>query len=157
MHRLAFLLLAIQSSVIFAMDPVTPPDSPIVVYQSDGDYDDIKANLEMAITDRGMLITNTLHISDMLERTASDTGLDKKLYQQAESLEFCSILMSYKMSLAHPANLAICPLTIGIYKGIDETDRIHVVFRRPQLLGDAEQVTQAVTGLLVGIVQEALE
>ncbi len=157
MRRLAFLLLAIQSSVIFAIDPVTPPDSPIVVYQSDGDYDDIKANLEMAIADRGMLITNTLHISDMLERTAEDTGLDKKLYQKAESLEFCSILMSYRMSLAHPANLAICPLTIGIYKGLEGTDPVHVVFRRPRLLGDAAQATQSVTELLDGIVQEALE
>lgn len=157
MRRLTFLLLVTHSSLIFATDPITPPNSPIVVYQSSGDYDDIKANLEMAITDRGMLITNTLHISDMLERTAGDTGLDKKLYQEAESLEFCSILMSYKMSLAHPANLAICPLTIGIYKGLDEADPVHVVYRRPQLLGDAGPVTQAVTGLLDGVVQEALE
>jgi hypothetical protein len=35
--------------------------------------------------------------------------------EQAESLEFCSILYSYRMSLAHPANMATCPLTISIY------------------------------------------
>lgn len=157
MLKNVFFILAIHSSALFAMDPVTPPDSPIVIYQGSGGYDDIKANLELAITDRGMLITNTLHISDMLERTAADTGLERKLYRKAEALEFCSILMSYKMSLAHPANLAICPLTIGLYQGPKDDEPVQVVFRRPRLLGEAEQVEQALVELLDAIVQEALE
>jgi hypothetical protein len=93
----------------------------------------------------------------MLERTAGDTGLDKKLYQRAESMEFCSILMSYRMSQVHPANLAICPFTIGICKETDEAGPVNLVFRRPQLLGDAAPVARAVTELLDGIVREALE
>jgi len=137
--------------------PVTPDDSPIRVYRSDMEYDEVRSNLEMAITGQGMRITNTLHISEMLERTAADTGLDKKLYENAESLEFCSILMSYKMSAANPANMATCPLTISIYQKAGDTENTYVAFRRPAMLGDASDVERALLEMLDEIVEEAIE
>ena len=106
MPKLILSLLLFTLCLPAWAQPVTPDDSPIRVYQTDMDYDEVKSNLEMAITGQGMRITNTLHISEMLERTAADTGLEKKLYENAESLEFCSILMSYRMSEANPANMA---------------------------------------------------
>ena len=127
------------------------------VYQSDMEYDEVKSNLEIAITGQGMVITNTLHISEMLERTAADTGLEKKLYENAESLEFCSILMSHRMSAADPANMATCPLTISIYQKAGDTKNTYVAFRRPAMLGDAADVEQALLDMLDEIVKEAIE
>ena len=110
--------------------PVTPDDSPIRVYRTDMDYDEVKSNLEMAITGQGMRITNTLHISEMLERTAADTGFEKKLYEHAESLEFCSIPMSYRMSAANPANkvtilLALDLKSLGLRLKGDHHGEVH--------------------------------
>lgn len=156
-QALLFFTLALPVALACAAEPVTDGGSPIVVYQSDGDYEDIKSNLELAITGRGMVITNTLHISEMLDRTAADTGLEKRLYEHAESLEFCSIQMSYRMSLAHPANLASCPLTISIYRTPDDPGHTYLAFRRPQFLGEGTAAETALSELLDGIVQESLE
>ncbi|MCG8428720.1 MAG: DUF302 domain-containing protein, partial [Chromatiales bacterium] len=106
MKLLPYLLTACLVTLALpatALEPVTPPEAPIVVYKVESGFSETKEFLEMAITDQGMSVSDTLHISDMLERTAKDTGLDRKLYGKAESLEFCSIAMSYKMSEAHPA------------------------------------------------------
>ncbi|MCB1759523.1 MAG: DUF302 domain-containing protein [Gammaproteobacteria bacterium] len=153
----AFLALLIASAPVFANEPITEADSPIVVYQVEEAYDEVKSNLELAITGQGMLITNTLHISEMLERTAADTGLGKPLYGKAETLEFCSIKMSYRMSEAHPANMATCPLTLSIYQVAGDSDNTFIAFRRPAMLGDAKAVEQALLALLDGIVRETIE
>ncbi|MEJ1297926.1 MAG: hypothetical protein RPU64_00855 [Candidatus Sedimenticola sp. (ex Thyasira tokunagai)] len=150
-------LLLLQSSLISAQEPITPADSPIIIYQADSTFDDVKMNLELAISDRGMLITNTLHVSQMLERTAKDTGKGDKLYEMAESLEFCSVIMSYRMSSAHPANLSICPLTVSIYTKVGAPDTTYVSYRQPKMLGDAAAVTADLTKLLDDIVREAVE
>ena len=158
MRYLILTLLLLQSMITLAQEAaVTAAGSPIVIYRAEADFDDIKSNLEMAITGRGMLISNTLHISDMLNRTSADTGLSKKIYEKAESLEFCSILMSYRMSTAHPANMAICPLTIGIYVKVGESGHVYLTYRRPVMLGDADEVEQALTELFEGLIQESLE
>jgi uncharacterized protein (DUF302 family) len=158
MHRLILIILAtLLSPSLSADNQLTPADSPILIYQGGGDYEEIKSNLEEAITGQGMVVTNTLHISQMLERTAGDTGLSTKIYEQAESLEFCSILYSYKMSLAHPANMATCPLTISIYQKAGDKEHTYLAFRRPRMLGKSADVEKAITRLLGGIVEEALE
>ncbi len=157
MRILILILLLFLNGTTQAQEPITPAHLPIVIYQSNEDYDELKSNLEMAITGRGMLVMNVLHISNMLERTATDTGLDKALYAKAESIEFCSILMAYKMSQAHPANMANCPLTISIYTEPDNNKLVNVAYRRPALLGDSEKVRTALIELLDGIVREALE
>ncbi len=153
---LAFSIIVLPAQAI-AATPISDRNSPIIVYQTEEAYDDIKTNLELAITGRGMSITSTLHISDMLERTAADTGLKKKLYDQAESLEFCSIKMSFQMSLAHPANMATCPLTISLYTTPEDPNHTYIAFRRPKLLNDNESVGTTLLEMLDGIVQESLE
>lgn len=159
MFRIASLLIALffQAQQVLSAEPVTPVESPIVVYESTAPYSDIKSNIEFAITGRGMIVTNTLHISEMLSRTAADTGLEARLYENAESLEFCSIMISYRMSEAHPANMATCPLTVSIYQKAGDEDHTFIAYRRPAMLGDADAVEADLLKLIDGIVQEALE
>ena len=157
MHPILAALLLAAATNCLASEPITPDDAPIVVYKTDGGYEDLKENLEMAITDRGMVISNVLHISEMLDRTAADTGLDKKLYVNAESFEFCSIAMSYRMSSAHPANMATCPLTISIYVTPDDPGNVYLAYRRPRFLGAAAEAEAALTTLLDEITRESLE
>ncbi len=157
MHYLTLTLLLLLSSLSYAQGPIIPTDAPIVVYQSEEPYDDIKENLELAITGRGFLISNVLHISDMLNRTAQDTSFEQNVYRKAESLEFCSLVLSYKMVSADPSNLSTCPFNISVYIKKADPDHVYITFRRTYLLGDSKAVQDEVFNLLDGIVQEALE
>lgn len=159
MTRIPFTIITLLFSAqqVLSAEPITPAESPIVIYQSTEAYNEIKSNIELAIGGRGMLITNTLHISEMLDRTAADTGLTEKLYEKAESLEFCSILLSYRMSNAHPANMANCPLTLSIYQQAGDEEHTYIAYRRSKMLGEAGEVEEDLANLIDGIVQEALE
>ena len=156
-RMIVIALLALFATQAPALEPITPPDAPVVVYKVDSSFEEVKEFMELAITGKGMKISSTLHISDMQERTAKDTGLDEKLYGKAESLEFCSIAMSYKMSQAHPANLAICPLTIGIYTLPDDPDTTYITYQRPYMLGDGEQATAELIEMYDSIIESAVE
>lgn len=157
MRPIIFLLLFLQAGLSLAQTAVTPTDAPIAIYQTSDDYDTMRSNLELAITGRGMLISSTLHISDMFNRTAADTGLANTLYDRAESLEFCNLKLSWQMSNAHPANLSICPLTIGIYSLQEQPGEVFFSYRRPAMLGEAAAEEQALIELYEGIIREAME
>ena len=83
--------------------------------------------------------------------------LSEKIYRQAESLEFCSVPLSYQMSLAHPGNMATCPLTISVYQTAGDEQHSYLAYRRPDMLGDASSAEQALSKLLRGIVEETLQ
>lgn len=157
MRPILFLLLLLSAGLSFAETPITDPDAPIVIYQVSDDYDAIRSNLEIAITGRGMLISGILHINDMLNRTAGDTGLANTFYDNAESFEFCNLKLSWQMSNAHPANLSVCPLTVGIYTLQDQPGEVFLSYQRPVMLGDARAVEQTLIDLYEGIIQEAME
>ncbi|MCW8945278.1 MAG: DUF302 domain-containing protein [Sedimenticola sp.] len=157
MRHLIILILLLHTAVAIAQPPITSKDAPIVVYQLQDDYDSIKSNLEIAITGRGMLISNTLHISEMFERTAADTGLANTIYGKAESLEFCNIKLSHQMSSAHPANLSICPLTIGIYTLKSQPGELFLTYRNPKMLGESAKAEAALIKLYEGLIGEAME
>lgn len=131
--------------------------SPLIVYETQGDFDDIKEDIEMAIIDRGLLVSGTLHISDMLNRTGSDLGYQRPVYHRAESIEFCSASVSHLMVSTHPANAAICPFTIAIYSLAADPEKVYLVFRRLYLAGEAEKVSQVVFELMDSIVRDVIE
>lgn len=160
MRPVIFFLLFLQAGLALAQTPITPAGAPIVVYQTSDDYDAIRSNLELAITGRGMLISSTLHISDMFNRTAADTGLANTFYAKAEAFEFCNLKLSWQMSAAHPANLSICPLTVGIYTLQGQPDDVFLSYRHPAILGEAEEAAAAELALIKlyeGIIREAME
>jgi uncharacterized protein (DUF302 family) len=156
MHKVVSALLFLIAPALWASEPVSSPSDPMVVYKTDAEYDDIKENVEMAITGKGLVISGTLHISEMLQRTAQDTGQTAPIYTKAEALEFCSVALSYQMSKAHPANMASCPLTISIYT-LPEDENTYVAYRKPGMMGDAQEAEQAFTTLMSGIIKESLE
>ena len=72
MRILMLIISFLPASLALAMDPLSTASDPVAVYKSSEPYEDVRENLEMAITDRGMLITSTLHISDMLGFESAD-------------------------------------------------------------------------------------
>ena len=152
MRDLLFLLLTFSSFVSVASE------NPITVYHIDDEsFEDIKENVEFAITDRGLRVSGTLHVKEMLERTGDDLGFGPGPYLEAESLEFCSALISHKMIKADPLNMGICPFTIAIYVLRQKPERVYVAYRVPALAGDAKKVRDEVIDLLDGIAKESIE
>ena len=156
MQKAVLLLLLLISPALWASEPVSAESDPMQVYKAEADFDEIKENVEMAITGKGLVISGTLHISEMLERTAQDTGQTAPLYTKAEALEFCSVSLSYQMSKAHPANMASCPLTVSIYT-VPGDEHTYIAYRKPVMMGDSEGAEQALTTLMEEIIEEAME
>lgn len=161
MRYLLFMLLAISpliTSQAHAGSDNPVATDPITVYYVDGEsFEDIKENVEMAITDRGLAVSGTLHVQEMLDRTGGDLGFGQGPYIKAESLEFCSALISHKMIKTHPYNMGICPFTVAIYILRDEPERVYVAYRVPSLAGDSEKMVEEVTDFLDSIVRDSIE
>ena len=122
-----------------------------------GSFDDVKQMLVLAIENRGLVINHQSPVGEMLERTGKDIGASKRIYERAELIEFCSATLSRQVMEADARLLAFCPFGIGIYVLPDEIGTVHLVYRRPHLVGEgrAAQALEQVDQLLHDIVQEA--
>jgi len=129
------------------------------LYTVEGKFEDVRMDIEMAITDRGMVINNVSHIGDMLARTGKDLGAGKQIFHKAEALEFCSSTVSRSMMESDPHNIIFCPYIIAIYTLPTESNRVYVAFRRPLPVGSAEsrQSLVAVEQLLEAIIADAIQ
>jgi uncharacterized protein (DUF302 family) len=147
--------------VIFSMSAVTASDEgkafPVKVYKIEGELQEVKEDVEFAIIDRGLLVSGTLHISEMLNRTAKDLGYTQPVYKEAESVEFCSAYISHLIVSTHPANAVVCPFTIAVYVLESEPNTVYLAYQKPQLAGDAGEATKETLELLDGIVRDAIE
>jgi uncharacterized protein (DUF302 family) len=157
MHKYLLLGLLCLPTYLFAEAVNTVNnDDTMIVYRAKDDFDTVKLNLETAITDRGITISNTLHIHDMLNRTGKDLGFPNPVYVQAESLEFCSALFAQRIMQANPANIATCPLTIAIYVTVAEPKQVYVAFRIPRLVKSSSALAKELEEWLHGIVRDAV-
>ncbi len=147
--------LATAASAI-AAEPATKVRETFVTTD---DFDTVKSFLVDALTSRGLVVNNTSHVGDMLERTGKDLGATKQIFLKAEGLEFCSATFSRKMMEADPHNIVFCPYVISIYVLPNEPGKTYVSFRRPQMVGSkqSQEALKDVEKLLRDIVKEALQ
>lgn len=103
------------------------------IYETKGALDDVQQFVEEAVIEQGLAITHRGDVSDMLDRTAEDVGAKVTVYKAAHYMEFCSAKLSRSAMEADPRNLAFCPFVIFLYTLKDETDTVHVGYRRPPL------------------------
>ncbi len=151
-----FVLMLAVSGLSLAGDDTDRTTGPMVIFKSAESFEDVIENIKMAIEERGMLVSGTLHVSDMLNRTGPDLGY-QQVFERAESVEFCSVSISHQMTQVAPENMAICPFTISVYIRSDAPDQLYVAYRRQQLAGDAAAVTATIHELLNGIVEDSIE
>ena len=131
----------------------------MAVFTKTGNFDDVRDAVEMAITDRGMVINNVSHVGEMLERTGKDLGETRQIFIRAEVLEFCSAVVSRKMMEPDPDNIVFCPYAISIYVVPEKPGEIRVAYRKPQIVGSpaSQKALKGVDELLSGIVHDALK
>ena len=131
----------------------------MALYTKAGSFEDVRDAVEMAITDRGLVVNNVSHVGDMLERTGKELGATKQIFLKAEVLEFCSAIVSRNMMEADPDHIVFCPYVISVYVVPEKPSEVRVAYRKPQMVGSpaSQKALKAVDELLSGIVKEALQ
>ena len=140
-------LLAVLFLFLAGMTAHAADDALVTVVN--GRYDEVRESLVMAIEGRGLVINYTAHIGAMLDRTGKDLGASKRIFEQAESFEFCSAGLSRKMMEAQAANIVFCPFAISIYTLPGKPELVHLAYRRPPA------ALSAVGDFLKGIIADA--
>ncbi|MHB8534422.1 MAG: DUF302 domain-containing protein [Sulfuricaulis sp.] len=157
-NRLVMLTLALGLFAMAAQPAAATQTNDYKLYTTKGNFDDVRQDVEIAITNRGLVVDHVSHISEMLERTGKDLGMTKVIFGKAESLQFCSASVSRHMMEADPSNIVFCPYSIVVYTLPHDPKTVHVGYRLPPLIGSkaSKASLQAVDKLLNGIVKEAL-
>ncbi len=129
------------------------------LYSVQGSFEDVRDDLELAITGRGIKINNIAYIGRMLARTAREVGATRQVFVEAQAFEFCSATVSRATMEANPHNIVFCPYVIAVYVLPEEPDRVYIAYRRPELVGDAasRRALAAVDKLLADIVAEVVQ
>ena len=130
-------------------------ESQIVTRKIPGGFHDIVNNIRMAIAGRGIHIAHVLPASSMLHRTASAFGYEEDVYANAEILEFCSAKISQKLSRIDPANIVLCPFTIGVYTLVKEPGMVRVSYRIPTGKPGTDEAIEDIVDLITGILEDA--
>ncbi len=134
--------------------------TPIVhVRSTRGEFAAVRERLVMALEDRGLVLNNTAHVGEMLERTGRDLGYDRQIYGNAEVLEFCSAALSRETMAADPHNIVFCPYAIAVYTVPQVPGTVYLAYRVPVAPGSARSVRalHEVEKLLADLVNEALK
>lgn len=142
-------LLALFVLSLFSL--LAQADEPMLRRHVASSFAETREAVTLAIENRGLVVNYVSHIADMLERTGADLGTARKIYQQAEIIEFCSASLSRKMMEANPHDIVFCPFAIAIYSLPGETGS-WLAYRKP--LGQAALIVEPV---LQGILTEASE
>lgn len=103
------------------------------VYTTSGEYHNVRDDLVQAIEDEGLVISYTAHLANMLRRTANATGATKQVYENAETLMFCSAELTYDLTLHNPHNITLCPYSISIYTLSDDPSEVLLSIPAPPI------------------------
>ncbi len=125
-------------------------------YSTKSNFDDVTADVEDAIINRGFVIDYHGFISDMLKRTRKDVGGSKEIFKEAEYYQFCSAKLSREMMEVDPLNIGYCPYIIHVFETAMEPGVVHVGYRPidGSGTGDAKEALEAIDKLLHGIVRD---
>ncbi len=157
MKKYAYVVCALVGSSAFAADKIQ--DTPHqVLYVTEGTFEEVKSNVELAITDQGLVINNVSTVGDMLQRTGKDLGATRQVYVQGDVLEFCSASLSREMMEADTTNIVFCPYTVQVYATPEEPGKVFVGYRRLPIVGNdaSKAAMEKVNALLAKILSEAL-
>jgi len=127
------------------------------IYKFTGSYQDVRDDLDYAISGQGIKVNGVSHIGEMLTRTGKDIGRTQKIFDKAEAIQFCSATLSRNMMEADPLNIVYCPYIIYIYSLAGEKGTVYVGYRKlPELESDAsKKAAKAIIATYEGIIADA--
>lgn len=139
----------------FAVCAATPTAH---VRSTSGEFDEVRDRVVMALENRGLVLSYTARVGDMLERTGRDLGSDRPIYGKAETLEFCSAAISRETMAADPRNIVFCPYAIAVYTLPQAPRTVYLAYRAPVAPGSEASVRalRKVEKLLADLVDEVV-
>lgn len=139
------------ASIAFAQ-----PGGGLKSYSVKSDFDDVTAEVEDAIINRGFVIDYHGFIANMLKRTRKDVGGGKEIYRDAEFYQFCSAKLSREMMEIDPQNIGYCPYVIHVFEAESQPGVVHVGYRQLAVsaTGNSKRALEEVDKLLHDIVRE---
>ena len=150
------LLAAVMSGL--TLPPALAKDmSEITLYESKVAFDEARQDLEDSIVNRGYVIDYNAKIGEMLQRTGKDVGATRQIYSNAETMQFCSAVLSRKAMEADPSNIAYCPYVLFVYAQADAPGKSLVGFRRLSEAGseNSKAAVREINAVLDEIAREA--
>ncbi len=129
-------MLALFAALTIPLSVAAAPQEigPSVVYSTEGSFEDVNADLQDAITSRGMVISYTSHAKTMLDRTGPDLGVKNPVYKDEALIHlFCKADLSHKLVESNPHNISLCPYAMAVYTLTGEEDKVYVTFRKPYM------------------------
>lgn len=131
----------------------------VQVRSTKGEFAEVKDRLVSALEDRGLVLNYTAKVGDMLERTGRDLGHERRIYGNAEVIEFCSASLSRATMEADPRNIVFCPYAIAVYTLPRNPGTVYLSYRAPAAQGSGQSMRalRAVEKLLADVVGEALK
>ncbi len=122
-----------------------------------GDFIEVRDRVVMALENRGLVINYTAKVGNMLARTGRDLGRERRIYADAEVLEFCSAALSRDTMEADPRNIVFCPYSIAVYSLPQVPGTVYLSYRLPVAQGSGQSIRalRAVEKLLADVVREA--
>lgn len=123
-----------------------------------GGFEEVRDRVVMALENRGLVLSYTARVGDMLDRTGRDLGNDQAIYGKAETLEFCSAAISRETMAADPRNIVFCPYAIAVYTLPQAPRTVYLAYRVPLASGNKASVAalRKVEKLLADVVNEVV-
>lgn len=158
MTRIIVFTLSLVLSVGAPATAIAAGADHVRLYTVKRDFETVKEDLGIAITNHGLVIDHTSNIGAMLERTGKDLGATKQVYGNAGSMQFCTAGVSRRTMEADPVNIAFCPYIIFYYTLPQDPKTVYVGYRRPLSSGPeaSRAALREIETLLDAIVKEGL-
>ena len=156
MKLLTFLVCAGWLMFAGIVDAASPG---VQLRSTKGEFADVRDRVVMALENRGLVVNYTAKVGEMLDRTGRDLGRDRRIYNQAEVLEFCSAGLSRDTMEADPRNIVFCPYSIAVYTLPQTPGTVYLSYRLPAAQGSGQSIRalRAVEKLLSDVTSEALQ
>ncbi len=133
-------------------------DGPVVIRSVQGDFNTVWDDLNMAITNRGLVVSGVSHVQKMLDRTGKALGRTKRIFARAKVLEFCSAVVSRDMMEKNPHFIAFCPYRIAVYTLPGDEKTVYLSYERPVWKNNSGKAElEEVDKLLGGIVNDVVK
>lgn len=117
----------------------------------DAEFEDVIFNVELAITNQGLVIDDVSFVGAMLARTKEDVGGEVDLFSDARIFSFCSAMLSRETMERNLRNIQYCPYNIYVYQAAEEGAPVYVGYRE-----SVDPAMRPVNHLLQQIVAESV-
>ncbi|MBL8534284.1 MAG: DUF302 domain-containing protein [Betaproteobacteria bacterium] len=144
------------AAVVSAEEPARFRLGDLIVSEFAGTFEDIRDQLVFSIEQKGLAVSNTAAVGDMLKRTRSDVGGARDLYGNAEIVQFCSASTAHGSTQVDAHLVGLCPYSVAVYTLSGTPGRVYVSYRTllmPEISPDVRAALERSEALVAGVVK----